>query len=138
MALQPLIKLIVVWSADDEFLAIHRFQRFDFRGQAGSHRNAEFFRELFTKLAVGAERQTGKERRAAEDNRVTIIFDEILDGFFDATELLLEVVIDQLAHLTGGIQDHEAFRKHSIKLVHQSIAPRRSDMTDASAPAVHL
>src|SRR5580765_6815281 len=52
-------------------------------------------------------------------------------------ELLFKIIIDQLAHGARGIEHHEAFGKHAVKFVNQSIAARGGDMTNARAPTVH-
>ena len=58
MALEPLIDLVFVGCADDELFALHRLERFDFGGQAGGDRNAEFVGEFLAQLPIGAERQS--------------------------------------------------------------------------------
>src|SRR6185312_13414543 len=116
MALQTLIELVWIGGADDELLAVHRLERLDFGGQTGGDRDAEFVREFFAELTVAAERQSSKERRAAEDDRIAIVIDQILDGFLDATQLFFKVAVDQLTHRAGGVEHHESFGKHFVKL----------------------
>src|SRR6185295_4812398 len=116
----------------------HRLERLDFGGQAGGDRDAEFVREFFAELTVTAERQASKERRAAENDRVAVVIDQILDGFLDATQLFFKVAVDQLTHRAGGVEHHESFGKHFVKLINQRVTARRCHVADASAPSVHV
>jgi hypothetical protein len=61
-----------------------------------------------------------------------------LYGLFDALKLFFKIAVDELPNRTGGIQDHEAFRKYFIKLVNESVTARGGDVTNPCAPSVHF
>ena len=82
MALQPLIDRVFVGRPDHKFSAVHSLQRLHLGRQSGGYRDFESFGELAAKLAVAAERQSSKQRRAAEDNRVAVVLHQVRHRVF--------------------------------------------------------
>src|SRR4029077_7254671 len=97
----------------------------------------EFGGQFFTHLAVAAKTEPGEQRRAAEDDRVAIVVDEIFYCLFDALKLLLEVRVHELAHGARGIHNHETVREHFVEFIDECVSSRRSDVAYTSAPSVH-
>src|SRR4029077_18180238 len=79
----------------------------------------------------------GKEGGAAEDDRITIVFHQVLHRFLDPLPLPIEISIHELADSSSGIEDHETLRKHFVKLIAKRIAARWSYVSNASAPSIH-
>jgi hypothetical protein len=78
-----------------------------------------------------------EQRRAADDDRIALVIDEIRGRFLNALQLALEIGIDKLPDRAGAVQDHKSFRQHFVKFVNQSIAARWGDVTNFCSPAVH-
>lgn len=83
MALEPLVDRVFIGRADHQLSTIRGFQCLDLRRQAGGDRDTESVGQFLSQLAIAPKRQPGKQRRAAEDDRVAIVLDQVRHGVFD-------------------------------------------------------